>query len=239
MRYLITGSYGRLGSELKKHFRNSLCPGDMIMDITNDKEVWNVFRVYRPDVVIHCAAMTDVSYCERNPLECFEVNAVGTYNLLDCCNVFDVNKFVYISTDHVFDGTKGNYKENDTPNPQGAYAQSKRMGEIFTLTNPDNLVIRTCFMKEFPFERAYTDKYFNAETVEQIAKWIAKAVKGDLKGIWHIAGLRKSIYDFAKTLNPDVKPMKLEERPRNKIGIPYLKDPSMDVSKWMKYLEKS
>jgi len=238
MKILITGASGVLGSELRKIFPKAICPTESELDVTDFDDVITSINLHKPDVVIHCAAMTNVSECERRPFRCYNINVIGTQNIVKVCDDLDI-KMVYISTDHVFDGTSTLYTEKDTPNPQGVYARSKLMGEWFTLANPKNLVIRTCFMKTFPFEKAYTDKYFNAEKVEKIAEWIAKAVVDDLKGIWHIAGFRKSIYDFAKRLNPSVKPMLLKDRPLNPDGILYLKDPSMDVSKWMEYLEKS
>jgi len=238
MKILITGGNGVLGTELKKVFPKAVCPTEEQIDITNELEVADMMIEHNPDVVIHCAAMTNVSKCEKDPNHCYDVNAIGTYGISQMCDIIDA-KMVYISTDHVFDGKCTLYNEESTPNPQGIYARSKLMGEWFTLTNPNNLVIRTCFMKEFPYEKAYTDKFFNAERVDKIAEWIGIAVNDNLKGIWHVAGFRKSIYHFGKKLNPLVKPMLLKDRPLNPDGIPYLKDPSMDVSKWMEHLEKS
>lgn len=229
MKVLITGASGRLGSELRKHFSDILVPTESKMNILYFDDIYDYFMEHPPNLVIHCAALTDVVSCEHHPTMAYDMNSTATLYIAEMCDIVNA-KMVYISTDHVFDGETGNYNEEDVPNPVSVYAKSKLIGEWYTLANPNNLVIRTSFMKDFPFERAYADKYFSGEKVETIAEWIAKAV--NLKGLWHIAGKRKSIYGLAKTIKPNVKPMKLEERPVNGAGMPYLKDTSMDVSKW-------
>ena len=189
------------------------------------------------NIIIHCAAMTDTKECEEEAYDAYRVNSIGTFYLTDWVNFMreklgvDI-KLVYISTDHVFDGFEGSYGEDDVPNPQGHYAKSKLIGEWFTLANPNNLVIRTSFMKDFKFEKAFTDKYWSGLWVEDAARLIAQAVKLDLKGLYHIAGLRKSIYDFVKTKYPKVEPMFLKDNPIGRSGLYYLKDTSLDCSKW-------
>jgi len=234
MRALITGANGKLGSELKKYFNDSYCPDEEKMDITNPKSVSASFEAFKPELVIHCAALTNVSFCEKNPFEAYYTNTIGTFILADACDAYGI-KMVYISTDHVFDGSKGDYKEWNLPNPRGHYAKSKLAGEWMVLANPDNLVIRTSFMRDFLFEKAYTDKYFSGEVVGTIARWINQAIAREATGLYHIAGEKKSIYDLAKTLKPTVKPMLRKDRPKNDIGLRYLKDTSLDVSKWKKF----
>ena len=231
VKILLTGSSGRLGSELKKLYPKAICPTVDDMDIIFDNEVADYIRDKKPDIIIHCAANTDVSMCEREPFGAYLVNSLGTYWLSQETE-FVNTKLVYISTDHVFDGEKGYYKETDTPNPTTVYGKSKLMGEWFTLANPKNLVIRTSFMKDFPFEKAYTDKFFNAEKVEVIAKMIKQAIDMNLTGLYHIAGRPKNVFYLAQKLNPKVKPMKLNDRPCNDAGLKYLKDTTMDIRKW-------
>jgi dTDP-4-dehydrorhamnose reductase len=148
-------------------------------------------------------------------------------------------RMVQISTDHVFDGMKGMYTETDERTPLGVYSTSKAICEDVLLLDRDFLVIRTTFMKGFPFERAFTDKYFNAESVEKTAAMIARAIKDGLTGLWNIAGERKSVYDLAKQLNPSVKPMKLADNPINKCGLRYFKDNSMDITKWKTWCKEN
>lgn len=255
---MITGASGRLGTELKKHFPKAICPHYTDMDITDRDEVGRYLtKLLDPTeklIIIHCAAVTDTKYCEEEAYDAYRTNTVGTFYLADWIyNLWKFNldiKLVYISTDHVFDGEQNfcddcggmrkprlHYKEDDIPNPQGHYAKSKLIGEWFTLANPDNLVIRTSFMKDFKFKKAFADKYWSGLWVEDAAKLIAKAVKMDLKGLYHIAGKRQSIYDFVKTRYPKVKPMLLKDNPIGRCGLSYLKDTSLDINKWRKKLE--
>lgn len=180
-----------------------------------------------PELIIHCAARTDVGECEEMRDLTYLINSLGTFNLAQVCR-----RLVYISTDHVFDGTKGNYTENDIPNPQGIYAKSKLVGEWFTLWSPDNLVIRTSFMKDFTFDKAFTNKYWSGMWLEDAAKEIAQAIKMNLTGLYHIAGSRKSIYDFVKERYPNIGKIVLQDNPNGKGGLPYLKDTSLDSVKW-------
>lgn len=231
---IMTGGSGRLGSELKKRFTRIRHPTEGVFDVTNPAGMYEYLEGKEVEAVIHCAAMTDVTHCEFNPLEAYCVNALGTYYLAEICDDLRI-KMIYISTDHVFDGQKGNYSESDIPNPIGVYAKSKLMGEWFTLSNPKNLVIRTSFMSDFQFDKAYTDKYFSAEDVNTTSRMIARAINDGLTGLWHIAGDRKSVYNLAIRFKKDVGAMELKDRLFNDAGLAYLKDTSLDCSKWRKY----
>jgi dTDP-4-dehydrorhamnose reductase len=91
--------------------------------------VFEVFGRFQPETVIHCAAMTDVDGCERDPDRAYLVNAIGTWNIACACAHFGC-PVVYVSTDYVFDGTKESpYTEFDKPNPINVYGASKLAGE--------------------------------------------------------------------------------------------------------------
>lgn len=141
MRLLITGANGLLGQKLVKQClkhdisflatskginRNSQCPAEryMSMDIVHPIEIKNVFNAFYPTHVIHTAAITNVDYCELNPEECEEINVKGTKYLFETAKEFKAH-FQLLSTDFVFDGSKGMYKESDEVNPLSIYAQSK------------------------------------------------------------------------------------------------------------------
>lgn len=219
-----------MGSELRKHFPNALCPSHKEFDVTVFPLQY-ISKHGKIGAIIHCAAMTDTKECEENPMDCYMVNSVGTFNAAYIADIIGA-KLVYISTDYVFDGKNGNYKETDTPNPQGHYAKSKLIGEWFALSNPNNLVIRTNFMRDFKFKKAFSDKYWSGEWVEDIAKMIYNAINMDLKGLYHVAGARKSIHDLVKTRYPKVGKTTLKDNPVCRAGFPYLKDTSLDCSKF-------
>ena len=141
MKILITGSNGLLGQKIvqqlkkkNKSFlatslgvnRNPDCPNSFYspLDISNQYEVNKVIMDYNPDAVIHTAAITNVDYCETNPDLCHEVNVTATAHLFEAAQKVGAH-FSALSTDFVFDGKKGNYKESDQPNPLSVYAHSK------------------------------------------------------------------------------------------------------------------
>ena len=101
------------------------------LDITDTDNVLSFGEINRPDIIINCAAITDIEECEKNPEAAFKVNALGARNL--CIVARKINaKMVQLSTDDVFDGTSNKpYTEFDTTNPVTVYGLSKRAGENY------------------------------------------------------------------------------------------------------------
>jgi len=141
MRILITGSNGLLGQKLVMYClhhqvdflatsrgenRNPDCPTSnyVTMDITDKLEIQSVFQSYYPTHVIHTAAITNVDFCELHPDECQVVNVEATAMLFEASIEYR-SHFVFLSTDFVFDGKTGYYKETDEVNPLSVYATSK------------------------------------------------------------------------------------------------------------------
>ncbi|HXF52089.1 MAG TPA: dTDP-4-dehydrorhamnose reductase [Dehalococcoidia bacterium] len=131
MRVLITGGGGQLARELLRALAEHevVAPTRRELDVTNEARVRQAVSGVHPDLVIHTAALTDTTRCEREPLRAQQVNAIGTLNVVSAaCEVGA--RFVYISTNEVFDGTKRTpYEESDSPNPINAYGYSKLCGE--------------------------------------------------------------------------------------------------------------
>ena len=134
MKILVTGANGMLGQDL--------CPilededFDVIetdinnLDITNTDNIEEVFDLYKPDFVVHCAAYTNVDKAEEEKELAFKINAEGTENLANACKKADI-PILYISTDYVFDGTKkGKYLPDDKTNPINIYGASKLAGQF-------------------------------------------------------------------------------------------------------------
>lgn len=112
------------------------------LDIKDPHQVTELIEKYRPDVVVHSAALTNVDYCEKNREEAWLTNAKGTENVVNACKKTG-SKMVYISTAGIFDGKHAPYSETDPPNPPNYYAQTKLQGERYTLTLKDHIIVRT------------------------------------------------------------------------------------------------
>ncbi len=235
MKILISGSNGLLGQKLVKQLsernieflatskgdnRNPDCPITCYqsIDITDKNQVEDVVKSFMPDSIIHTAAITNVDYCEMNPELCHKVNVLGTQNIFEVAKNINAH-FQLLSTDFVFDGAKGNYKETDRPNPLSIYASSKFEGEKL-LMNSDyknwsiartiivfgegknlsrsNIVLwaKDALMKGSPLN--IIDDQFRAPTwADDLAWGCIEICKLNGKGIYHLSGPETmSIYDL-------------------------------------------
>jgi dTDP-4-dehydrorhamnose reductase len=149
VKILITGANGQLGRELIKRLQGTdhLATDVAEMDITNQNNTLQVVESYRPDVVIHGAAYTNVDGAESNIDLAYRINAIGTQNVAAACLKYDA-KMVYVSTDYVFDGTLGRaYNEFDLTNPQSIYGKSKLAGETLAKHILNKLfIVRTSWL---------------------------------------------------------------------------------------------
>jgi len=130
MRVVITGHNGQLGRQLQTAFTgHELLRLDLPCDNITDPGVVACIADFRPELVVHAAAYTDVDGCETNPDLAFRVNAVGTQNVaLGAARAGAA--MMHVSTNEVFDGTRRDaYREWDVPNPMSVYARSKAAGE--------------------------------------------------------------------------------------------------------------
>lgn len=143
---LITGSNGLLGQKLVAQISNSK-EYDLIatsrgknriskvtgftyepMDITSEQDVTRVFDTYQPDALINTAAMTNVDACESDKGGCWELNVIAVEHLVKAAEKHNTH-FIHLSTDFIFDGEAGPYKETDEPNPLSYYGESKLASE--------------------------------------------------------------------------------------------------------------
>lgn len=226
MKLLITGSNGLLGQKIvnqclkhdidfiatsKGENRNSNCPLKKYrnLDICNKEAVFQCLNSLRPTHLIHTAAMTNVDQCELNPNDCIEINVSATKTLWLAATQFGIH-FQLLSTDFVFDGTKGNYSEEDKPNPLSVYANSKLDAEKL-LTESSNFnwsIVRTiivygqgenlsrtniiCWAKETLGKNQplkIIDDQFRAPTWADDLAWACiRICILSKKGIYHISG---------------------------------------------------
>ncbi len=145
MKILITGSNGLLGQNLIQQLAGMnhrviatgmgaqrISPDAGInyvdLDITRAMQTRKFIRQHAPDILIHSAAMTQVDDCERDQEKSLLVNVLATETMLDACSGGNTH-FIFLSTDFVFDGIKGNYSEEDPVNPVNWYGQTKALAE--------------------------------------------------------------------------------------------------------------
>ena len=233
---LITGSNGFLGQQLVVHFSTS--PDFKVvacsrgenkvlsvnnfryynLDITNKKDLNEVLQTEKPEIIINCAAMTNVDQCEEKQKECDKINIDAVNELVNYCKK-NKTKLIHLSTDFIFDGKKGYYKEDDLPNPLNYYGKSKLKSEQLLIQSlSDFAIIRTILVygttqntnrsnvvawiknslesgKEI---NAVSDQLRMPTLVTDLVKAIDLIIQKDAKGIFHISSNELlSIYEIA------------------------------------------
>jgi dTDP-4-dehydrorhamnose reductase len=239
MRILITGSNGLLGQKIvgqlakasinflatsKGVNRNPSCSNVNYhqMDISNALEIERVFSTFLPTHIIHTAAMTNVDHCEQQPDECNRINFEAVQLLFHAAQKINAH-FQLLSTDFVFDGEKGNYKEEDQVNPLSLYAQSKVNAENYLLaSNSLNWsIVRTIIVYgtannlsrnniiywakdalEKGQELSIIDDQFRAPTWANDLAWACiRICELNKMGIYHISGPETfSIYEIVEKI---------------------------------------
>ena len=151
MKVVVTGRGGQLASEfenLKNLDANWLFLSAQDLDITSRDSVLTYFNLITCDLIINCAAYTAVDKAEDEAELAFKVNAEGTKNLLEACELISA-KLIHYSTDYVFDGNSIEpYSELDTPSPNSVYGLSKLKGEEYILENEKvkSIILRTSWV---------------------------------------------------------------------------------------------
>jgi dTDP-4-dehydrorhamnose reductase len=229
MRILVFGGSGTLGTALKKLDDSIICPSKADFNIIHRGDVHTAFYLFRPDLVINCAAIIDDRVINEEPSDAIAVNIVGSGHIARECSE-RIIRYVYISTDYVYPGDRGKYKESDLIYPCNKYAWSKLGGECSAMMLDNSLVIRTSFgKKKFDYKKAFIDKWTSKDYVDVIAPMILDASKSNLTGILNIGTKRKTMYDYAIQRN-QVEPMCVEES-----GINTPKDSSLNLSRWERF----
>ena len=234
VKLLITGASGLLGSKLcelttRKNYEvysaysqhKPLYGAPIQFDVSAKDAVEKIFKKVDPEAVVHAAALTNVDECESEKELAWKINVEGTENIAESCEKHRAF-LVYISTDYVFDGEKGMYKENDKPAPINYYGLTKLRGE----ESVENLAEQYCIARssvvygsvpatgKINFALWLLDKLERKEVVKivtdqwnsptlntNLADMILEVLERKLTGIFHLAGAtRLSRYEFAKFL---------------------------------------
>ena len=231
MKILISGASGLLGSkiaELAKAEGHQVFSGyssqkprfgqSIRLDIKNKESVSKTISDIKPDTIIHSAALTNVDECEKNKKLAEEINVVGTKSIAEAAK--NNNAYLsYISTDYVFDGSKGMYKEEDKTNPVNFYGESKLNGEkavkevneryliarpsvIYGVRPPSGKINFALWLVESLEKnqevQVLTDQFISPTLNTNLAKMVLEASERRLNGIYHMSGAsRTSRFEFA------------------------------------------
>ena len=234
MKILITGSKGQLGNELKDIINKGYSEIGKVsecinnsqvfdfdvdkLDITDLKSVKNVLNTIKPDVVINCAAATNVDGCESDEDFAFKVNALGPRNLAMVCEEIGA-KLVQVSTDYVFSGVgEKPLTEYDLTAPYSVYGKTKLLGENYVREFCSKYyIVRTAWLygyvghnfvytmrrlgKEKDSINVVNDQIGNPTHANDLAYHILKLIETDEYGVYHCTGKGEcSWYDFAKMI---------------------------------------
>jgi dTDP-4-dehydrorhamnose reductase len=230
-RILLTGGSGRLGRELRALLPDVVAPSHSELDITDPDAVARTVQRRRPATIVHAAAYTDVAAAERDRDLCRAVNVEGTRNVARAARAAGA-LLVHISTDYVFEGSRGGYREEDPTGPaRNVYAQTKLEAESAAREAGRVLILRTSFRpREWPYPIAFTDVFTSQDYVDVIAPELALAIRAAAHiphDVLHIATERKSVYELARRRRPDVRPGSRRDAP---VELPA--DVSLDTTRW-------
>lgn len=206
MKVLVTGFNGQLGFDVVKELesRNIVCKGVDLddFDITDKEQTLAYLRVYKPDVVVHCAAYTAVDKAEDDEQTCRRVNVDGSENIAIACRELGA-KMLYVSTDYVYGGLGVDaFEITDETDPKSVYGRTKLEGEKAVIRNVDKyFIVRTSWvfgingnnfvktMLRLGAERdalSVVDDQIGSPTyTPDLARLICELIKTDAYGIYH------------------------------------------------------
>ena len=230
---LVTGGSGFLGWNLVKYAAKSYdtyftycqhpirIPGcqEYHLNLQEPEKIEEILEEIQPEVIIHTAALSNADVCENRRSMAYDINVTATSRLAECAEDFGA-KFVYISTDLVFDGQQGNYRETDIPKPCNYYGETKLHGEkVVKESVSDYLIVRlslmygkshektTCFsdwiregLEQQQTVKLYTDQFRTPLLVNEAVRIILKLLETEVtQEVFHLGGQeRLNRYEFGK-----------------------------------------
>jgi dTDP-4-dehydrorhamnose reductase len=231
---LITGASGFLGTHLYKHLHNnflviSLFNSNILQhknaisfDLNNIAAIPNLLNLIKPTVVIHTAAISSIAQCEHNKSQSYNINVAASEALALHCKKIHAT-FIFCSTDLVFDGTTGNYNEEDIPNPINEYGLQKYEAEKNIIAvNEDAIIARLPLMigenekgiagvvaemqlknKQGVSMHLFSNEYRSPALVEDVVFGLELLMLKKKSGTYHLAGKQKlnrvQIAEYVKT----------------------------------------
>jgi UDP-4-amino-4,6-dideoxy-N-acetyl-beta-L-altrosamine transaminase/dTDP-4-dehydrorhamnose reductase len=225
---LITGVSGLLGNNLAHYFRDKY---DILglynshpvsidgmytekCELSHPGNIREIISEYNPEIIIHCASLTNIDECEGDRDTVKKINVMATGHIVEEAMDKDI-RLIYISTDSVYEGIKGNYSEDDGINPQNYYGLSKYEGELEVLKKEESLILRTNLfgwniqnkkslsewilgeLKAKHRTNGFKDAYFSSIYTMELARVIHISIMKNLTGVYNCGALDScSKYEF-------------------------------------------
>jgi dTDP-4-dehydrorhamnose reductase len=233
LKLLITGASGLYGSKLAQiallrnyevyssDIQNLSVYGNFVgLDVSSKEQVEAAFRNIKPDIVVHAATLTDVDKCEIEKGIAWKVNVEGTKNITEAASAAGAF-LIYISTDYVFSGEKGCYKETDTPDPINYYGFTKLKAEEIIQTQPEYFIARPSViygstpaggkvnfalwlvesLRKGERVKIVTDQWNTPTLNTNLAEMTLEVIERQLTGIYHLCGAtRVSRMEFSEQI---------------------------------------
>ncbi len=227
-RQLVIGASGQVGEHLIRALSASgldavgtyyshAIPGLRELDVRDTGNVHALIEMIRPEVIYVPASLTNVDYCELHPEEAYAANVVGVRNVVAATNEVGA-RLVFFSSDYVFDGKSGSYREDDLPAPICEYGRQKVLAEQHvSLQARDYLIVRTAVVygwerqgKNFVYRltdalrcgrtiQAPIDQVGSPTYAPNLARAVVELALSDASGVYHVAGPEQvNRYDFAR-----------------------------------------
>ena len=231
---VVTGGTGRFGEILKKYKtkHNLFFPTKNQLDILNIVKIKKYLKKVKPDILIHLAGLSrPMKIHDTNIQKSINLNIIGTANITNVCYQNKI-KLIYFSTNYVYPGLTGGYKENDPLLPVNNYAWSKLGGETSVKLYKNSLILRVS-MTEKPFvhKKAFVNVKTNFMYHDDVVPILFKLL--NKTGIINLGGKSQSIYNFAQKNNKDIKKIFLKKQ---KMGIPF--NSTMNLKKLKSIIKK-
>ena len=229
---VVTGGSGRFGSILQKKYKSNklLYPSKEQLDILSTESVEKYLKKTNPKILIHLAGLSrPMKIHDNNISKSIDLNIIGTANIVKVCSKLRI-KLIYFSTNYVYQGKKGNYKETDPVLPVNNYAWSKLGGESSVQMYKNSLILRVCMTEEpFIHKKAFSNVKTNFIFHKEVANILFKVL--NLKGVINIGGRIQSPFNFGKKYNKNLKKILAKKN--------FPLNPSINISKLKKVIKKT
>lgn len=187
-------------------------------DISDQNALNSIINRLKPGIIIHTAGLSSLEKCEKEEKTAYRINTEGTNNIINAMqNFVPQSKLIFLSTDYVFDGSRGMYKEEEIPNPVTVYGKTKLKAENSIMDNLKNHAIcRTAnvygrggnffnyilsSLDSNTVIKVFQDAFFSPTCIDNLLEMITMIIEKDQTGLFHTAGSERiNRYNFAKKI---------------------------------------